>query len=170
MPAILGLVALTGRTLVLLVLVAALVILAAAGPLWNPPTATTNGAMPIALLIDDGFSAAASWDARIRTADDLIARAEADNRGIALVPLSEAGRDISMQTPAAARVAVGRLKPKPHAIERVDALPGDVREKVRSRNAEHQPCERAGENFERLRPEHRGYPQPRATKLSISMV
>ena len=106
---------------------AALVILAAAGPLWNPPTATTTGATTIALLIDDGFSAAASWDARVRTADDLIARAEADNRGIALVPLGEAGRDISLQTPAAARVALNRIKPKPHAIERVDALPGIVR-------------------------------------------
>ena len=106
---------------------ATLVILAAAGPLWNPPTATTTGATAIALLIDDGFSAAASWDARVRTADDLIARAEADNRGIALISLGEAGRDISLQTPAAARVALNRMKPKPHAIERVDALPGIVR-------------------------------------------
>ena len=40
---------------------------------------------PIALLIDDGFGAAASWDARLRTADDILARAEADNRGVALV-------------------------------------------------------------------------------------
>jgi hypothetical protein len=106
---------------------AALVILAAAGPLWNPPTATTTGAMPIALLIDDGFSAAASWEARIRTADDLIARAEADNRGVALLPLSEAGREVSLQTPAAARVRLSRLQPKPHAIERSDALPGIAR-------------------------------------------
>ena len=106
---------------------AALVILAAAGPLWNPPTATTTGAMPIALLIDDGIAAAASWDARVRTADDLIARAEADNRGIVLVPLSDAGRDVSLQTPAAARVRLDRIKPKPHAVERIDALPGIVR-------------------------------------------
>ena len=42
---------------------ATLVILAAAGPLWNPPVATTKGATPIALLIDDGFGAAATWDA-----------------------------------------------------------------------------------------------------------
>ena len=69
---------------------AALVILAAAGPLWNPPVATTTGATPLALLIDDGFGAAASWDARLRTADDIIARAEADNRGVALIPLGEA--------------------------------------------------------------------------------
>ena len=102
---------------------ATLVILAAAGPLWNPPVATTTGASSIALLIDDGFGAAASWDARIRTADDIIARAEADNRSVAIVPLGEATRDFPLQPPAAARVRLQQLKPKPHAIERVDALP-----------------------------------------------
>ena len=42
---------------------AALVIIAAAGPLWNPPLATSTAA-PLALLIDDGWAAAATWDAR----------------------------------------------------------------------------------------------------------
>ncbi|HEV3394776.1 MAG TPA: BatA domain-containing protein, partial [Xanthobacteraceae bacterium] len=71
---------------------AALVIIAAAGPQWNPPLETATGAAPIALLIDDGWTAAAAWNARMRTAEDLIARAEADNRGVAVVPLSEPGR------------------------------------------------------------------------------
>jgi hypothetical protein len=109
-------------TLLRLVL-ATLVILAAAGPLWNPPVATTTGATPIALLIDDGFGAAASWDARLRTADDIVARAEADNRGVALIPLGQATRDVSLQQPAAARVRLKQLKPVPHAVERTDALP-----------------------------------------------
>ncbi len=61
---------------------------------------------PLALLIDDGFPAAGTWDARMRTAEDLIARAETDNRGVALVPLSETGRDISLET-AGARRACG---------------------------------------------------------------
>ena len=104
-------------------LLATLVILAAAGPLWNPPVATTTGATPIALLIDDGFGAAASWDARLRTADDILARAEADNRGVALIPLGQTTRDISLQRPAAARVRLKQLKPVPHAVERTDALP-----------------------------------------------
>src|SRR6201995_3957924 len=80
-------------------LLATLVILAAAGPLWNPPVATPPGAAPVALLIDDGIGAAASWDARLRTADDIAARAEADNRGIAIVPLGESTRDVSLQLP-----------------------------------------------------------------------
>lgn len=102
---------------------AALVIIAAAGPLWNPPVATSTAKAPLVLLIDDGFPAAGTWDARMRTAEDLVARAEADNRGVALVPLSEPTRDISFETPAAARVRIKQLKPKPHAVERADALP-----------------------------------------------
>ena len=83
---------------------ATLVILAAAGPLWNPPVATaTRATSPLALLIDDGFPAAGTWDARLRTADDIIARAEADNRGVALIPLSETGRDISLRDAGAPR-------------------------------------------------------------------
>ena len=102
---------------------AALVIIAAAGPLWNPPVATSTAKASLALLIDDGFPAAGTWDARMRTAEDLIARAEADGRGVALVPLSEPSRDISFETPAAARVRLKQIKPKPHAVERADMLP-----------------------------------------------
>ena len=102
---------------------AALVIIAAAGPLWNPPVATSTAKASLALLIDDGFPAAATWEARMRTAEDLIARAEADNRGVALVPLSETSRDISLEIPAAARVRLKQIKPKPHAVERADVLP-----------------------------------------------
>ena len=102
---------------------AALVILAAAGPLWNPPMATAEKSQPLALLIDDGWSAAASWDARLRTAEDLIARAEQDNRAVALAPLSDTVRDISLETPGAARVRLRQLRPKPYTVERAEALP-----------------------------------------------
>src|SRR5262249_8221700 len=59
----------------------------------------------------------------MRTAEDLIARAEADNRGVALIPLSEPARDIPFETPAAARVRLKQVRPKPHAVERADMLP-----------------------------------------------
>src|SRR5476651_1634454 len=61
---------------------AALVIIAAAGPLWNPPLATAERGAPLLIMLDDGWAAAASWDERMRTADELIARAEADKRGV----------------------------------------------------------------------------------------
>jgi hypothetical protein len=102
---------------------AALVIIAAAGPLWNPPLTTATKAAPLLIMLDDGWAAAASWDTRLRTADELIARAEADNRGVAVLPLSETARDISLAVAGAARVQIKQLKPKPHGIDRSEALP-----------------------------------------------
>ncbi len=101
---------------------AALVIIAAAGPMWNPPLAATDRSLPLVLLIDDGWSAAASWDSRLRTAEDLIVRAEQDNRPVALAPLSDATRDISLETAGSARVRLRQLRPKPHTVERSEAL------------------------------------------------
>jgi len=102
---------------------AALVIIAAAGPQWQPPLAAGNRAAPLLIMIDDGWAAAAAWDERLRTADELIARADADNRAVALLPLSETARDISLQVAGAARVQAKLLKPKPYTIERSEALP-----------------------------------------------
>jgi hypothetical protein len=104
-------------------LLAALVILAAAGPQWNPSVATAGGASPLALLIDDGWTAASTWEARVRAAEDLVVQAENENRGVALVPLSETTRDISIAPAGAARVQLRQLKPKPHALQRADTLP-----------------------------------------------
>src|SRR5262245_40834758 len=104
-------------------LLAALVIVAAAGPLWNPPLATTTSRAPIAILIDDGWSAAATWDARLRTADDIITRAENDRRVVALIPLSKGTRDISFAPAASARVRLQLIKPKPHTVDRTEAMP-----------------------------------------------
>ena len=59
---------------------AALLIVAAAGPLWHPPLAATQSRAPLAILIDNSWAAAANWDARLRTADDIIARAADDRR------------------------------------------------------------------------------------------
>jgi hypothetical protein len=102
---------------------AALVIIAAAGPLWNPPVESAASKAPLALLIDDGYPAAGTWDARMRTADDLMARAETDDRGVALIRLSDPTRDISLESPAAARVRLMQIRPQPYAVERSDALP-----------------------------------------------
>jgi hypothetical protein len=101
---------------------ATLVILAAAGPLWNPPVETATSRAPLALLIDDDFVAAGSWDARMRMVDDLMARAETDNRGVALIPMSDPSRDISFETASAARVRLKQMKPKPNAVTRADML------------------------------------------------
>ncbi|HEY2756271.1 MAG TPA: DUF4159 domain-containing protein [Pseudolabrys sp.] len=103
-------------------LLAALIILAAAGPLWNPPLAANDRAAPLLIMLDDGWAAASTWDARLRTADEMAARAEADSRGVAVLPLSETSRDVSLQLAGAARVQIRQLKPKPQTVDRADAL------------------------------------------------
>ena len=104
-------------------LAAALIILAAAGPIWNPKTGVAGGRTPLVILLDDGWSAAASWDIRVKAADELITNADSDRRGVALVPLSEPTRDITIMPAGTARVALRQLAPKPYSIERVETLP-----------------------------------------------
>ncbi|MDR3419781.1 MAG: DUF4159 domain-containing protein [Xanthobacteraceae bacterium] len=115
---------------------AALVIVAAAGPLWNPPVAAMKTRAPLAILIDDGWTAAAAWDARLRTADDIIARVENDHRAIALIPLSEGVRDISFATAASTRVRLHQIKPAPHTVDRTEALPAIARFLADTRDVE----------------------------------
>jgi hypothetical protein len=106
---------------------AALVIIAAAGPLWHPPLATSTSRAPIGILIDDGWTAAATWTARMRTADDIIARAQDDRRAVALIPLSQGAQDISLEPAGSARVRLQQIKPKPHSVDRSEALPSIAR-------------------------------------------
>jgi Domain of unknown function (DUF4159)/Aerotolerance regulator N-terminal len=101
---------------------AALVILAAAGPIWNPQTGVGSSNAPLVILLDDGWSAAASWDTRVKAADELIANADNDRRGVALVPLSETARDITLMPAGTARVALRQISPKPWSVDRVDTL------------------------------------------------
>ncbi len=101
---------------------AALVIIAAAGPLWHPPLATTKTREAVAIMIDDGWAAAATWEARLRSADDIIARAEDDRRAVALVPLSQGAHDISLEPAGSARVRLHQMKPVPQTIDRGETL------------------------------------------------
>jgi hypothetical protein len=78
-------------------------------------------------MVDDGWAAASTWEARLRTGDELLARADADGRSVALIPLSEPNRDLSLQTAAAARVQLAQLKPKPQTVERNEAVPAIAR-------------------------------------------
>src|SRR5579862_5036019 len=102
---------------------AALIIIAAAGPLWHPPLAATQSQAPIAIMIDDGWAAAATWNARVRTADDIIARAADDRRAVALIPLSNGTHDISFEAADSARVRLHQIQPVPYTIPRAEALP-----------------------------------------------
>jgi len=99
-------------------LLAAFVILAAAGPLLNPPAATSQTSGPIVLLVDSGWAAAAQWQNRVYTANAIIARAEAENRPVALIATTKPHKDVSLLRPLEAREQLRLLTPAPHAPER----------------------------------------------------
>jgi uncharacterized protein DUF4159/aerotolerance regulator-like protein len=108
---------------VLRLALAATIIIAAAGPLWHPPLAATKTQAPLAILLDDGWTAASTWEARLRTADDIIMRAADDRRAVALVPLSQGSRDISLETAESARVRMQQIKPVSYRLDRAEMLP-----------------------------------------------
>jgi uncharacterized protein DUF4159/aerotolerance regulator-like protein len=102
---------------------AATIIIAAAGPLWHPLVAATKTHAPLAIMFDDGWTAASTWEARLRTADDIIMRAADERRAVALLPLSQGARDISLETADSARVRLQQIKPVPYRVDRTEALP-----------------------------------------------
>jgi hypothetical protein len=111
---------------VLRLLLAALVILAAAGPLLNPPPATSRSTGPIVLMVDSGWASAAQWQNRLYTANAIIARAEAENRPVALLATAKPQKDVSLLRPLEAREQLRLLVPSPHQPNRAEILPGLV--------------------------------------------
>ena len=57
----------------------------------------------------------------MRTADDIITRAEDDRRAVALIPLSAGPHDISLATAGSARVQLHQMRPVPHTIDRAES-------------------------------------------------
>ena len=70
--------------LFLRLLLATLLILALAGPVFNPePELSGDG--PLVLVVDDGWAAAPAWDERVRALERFTARAQRDSREVILL-------------------------------------------------------------------------------------
>jgi len=81
--------------LALRIAIAALVILAMAGPIWSVSPTSGAGAGPLLLLIDDGWPAAPTWERRIAFARDALRSATRAGRLAAVLPISEGGLDVA---------------------------------------------------------------------------
>jgi hypothetical protein len=103
-------------------LLAALVILAAAGPIWNPPATDPSRSGPLVMVIDQGWPAAQSWAQRTAAADAFIDEAERDGRGVALIPTGDVPKEPTLLAPAAARDRLRSLDPVPFAPARGEAF------------------------------------------------
>ncbi|MDP3547333.1 MAG: BatA domain-containing protein, partial [Phreatobacter sp.] len=104
-------------------LLAAIIIIAMAGPMWNPPAATSGSRGPVLLMLDDGWPSAASFEQRLRVAADIVASAESAGRAVALVPMARPVIDIPLETPSSVRERLRSLEPMPHTPDRAAIMP-----------------------------------------------
>ncbi|WP_343221344.1 BatA domain-containing protein, partial [Oharaeibacter diazotrophicus] len=70
-------------------LAAAAVIFALAGPVFRPAADRLTGTGPVWLIVDNGFSAAPDWAARLRTAETVIDGAREAGRTVVLVATAD---------------------------------------------------------------------------------
>ncbi len=109
--------------LALRIAIAAAVILAMAGPIWNLSPSAGVGAGPLLLLIDDGWPAAPSWERRIAFARDALRGATRAGRLTAVLPMSEGGLDVTALDGPRIEGKLRALAPVPYAPPREATLP-----------------------------------------------
>lgn len=109
--------------LALRLLAATALILAVAGPIWNPNPTGPAGKGALLILLDDGWAAAHDWERRLAYAQARLAGAGRDGRQAALAPLSEGARPLQIADAGAATERLRALKPQPRKLDRAAALP-----------------------------------------------
>ncbi|CUA84367.1 N-terminal double-transmembrane domain [Chelatococcus sambhunathii] len=101
---------------------AAALILAVAGPVWNPITGGVSAPGPLVIAIDNGFAAARDWDERTALAEERIMSAERQNRPVAIVGLADRPDTVEALAPGAAMDRLRALAPQPHVPDRASHL------------------------------------------------
>ncbi|MDX1540910.1 MAG: BatA domain-containing protein, partial [Geminicoccaceae bacterium] len=108
--------------LILRLAIAALIIVALAGPVLNPEP-ELDGDGPVVLVVDDGWAAAAGWDERIRTLERFAERARRTHREVVLVRTApqSAGPMVERMSAADAARLVPTLEARPWPVDRAAA-------------------------------------------------
>ncbi|HEY0125130.1 MAG TPA: DUF4159 domain-containing protein [Rhizobium sp.] len=99
-------------------LLAALVILAIANPMFNPRTNTLSGSGPLVLVIDNSWATASDWERRVQTADALIDDADAKDIPVSIAFTAEQSNDTTPGAAAAARDRLHAINPRPLVPDR----------------------------------------------------
>ncbi|MCZ8184654.1 MAG: DUF4159 domain-containing protein [Beijerinckiaceae bacterium] len=108
--------------LVLRLLAAAAIILAVAGPRWQPSQdlQLAPGQGPLIVLVDDGWAAAGDWPTRISRAQAMIEQAA--SRPVQVIGTSEERPSLQPETAATALSRLLSLRPKPYFPQREAAF------------------------------------------------
>src|SRR5690349_21438690 len=97
--------------------IAALLIIAAAGPIWNP-VASSGSRAPLLIIVDNGFTSAHDWRERSALAVERAEAAAREGRVVAVVATAERPSEIQAQNPAAAVERLRAVKPQPFLPDR----------------------------------------------------
>ncbi|MEZ5780549.1 MAG: DUF4159 domain-containing protein [Rhizobiaceae bacterium] len=104
-------------------LMAALIVLALADPVFNPREKLSTGGGPLALVIDNGWASAIDWERRIATAERLVADAETNQAPVVLAfTTDKPNADIGPFEAADARARLQAAEPHPVPTDRPTAL------------------------------------------------
>ena len=99
-------------------LLAALVILAIANPMFNPRTNTLSSGGPLVLMIDNSWASASDWERRVRTADALIDDADAKGIPVSIAFTAEQSNDATPGAATGARDKLHAMNPRPLVPDR----------------------------------------------------
>ncbi len=100
-------------------IMAALVIIALAEPIFNPRERVHTGGEGLAIVMDNGWSSATDWDRRVATAERLIADAASSGTPVLLAFTAEKpNADIGPFDAAAARDRLRAAEPRPIPTDR----------------------------------------------------
>ncbi len=99
--------------------IAAAIILAMAGPIFNPLPAGAGKSGPLLVVLDDGWPTAPTWDLRMAAATEQIAEAGRCGVPVAVVATSEAGREIIASDATHALEHLRAMKPLPFIPDRL---------------------------------------------------
>lgn len=100
-------------------LIAALVIMALAAPIWNPRPVALTGQEPLAIVVDNGWAAAEDWQQRVNAAEKLIDDAEGSNAQIYILGTAEpANAEIGPYDGTRATERLQAMQPRPIPVDR----------------------------------------------------
>ena len=100
-------------------LLATLVILALAAPIWRPTGESAPGSGPLLVVIDNDWASARDWEMRIDTARRIVQLAESSGRPVSLVATAEpANQEIAPTDGATIRTRLDALVPRPYPANR----------------------------------------------------
>jgi len=98
--------------------IAAAIVLAMAGPIWNAVQSGLGDKSALVVILDDGWAAAPSWDRRVALAHDAMDSATRAGRLVMLAPISHGGEDLVALDAAHYEARLRALTPVPYAPPR----------------------------------------------------